>query len=149
MQRESRKCSLLIYNIPVCWTCPVSVVLCLLQPTPHRTPPCIHSNTHTCTKYVSCCILATSKVIIERAKELACCRAADLIPALEKQEGRYFHCVAQHSTSIFTVFKCKLCFNLVASVFDLTSRSDILFFVPQNVCVSLFAGGEVVDKEER
>lgn len=63
------------------------------------TPPCIHSNTHTCTKYVSCCILATGKVITERAKELACCRAADLIPAIEKQEGRDFHCVAQHSTS--------------------------------------------------
>lgn len=82
-QKESIKRSLLIYNISFGWTCPVLVMLCLLHP-PH-TPPCIHSNTHTCTKYVSCSILATGKVITERAKELACCRAADLIPALEKK----------------------------------------------------------------
>lgn len=77
------------------------------------TPPCIHSNTHTCTKYVSCCILATGKVITERAKELACCRAADLIPALEKQEGRDFPlcCPTQHF--YIHAVKCEFCFSLV------------------------------------
>lgn len=100
------------------------------------TPACIHSNTHTCTKYVSCCILATGKVITERAKELACCRAADLIPAIEKQEGRDFHCVAQHSTSTSMLLN----FFFVSSkwtVLDLTSISAILLFAPQNVCLCL------------
>ncbi len=98
------------------------------------TPPCIHSNTHTCTKYVSCCILATGKVITERAKELACCRAADLIPAIEKQEGRDFHCVAQHSTSISMLLTISFV-SLQGTVLDLASKSDILFFTPQNVCL--------------
>lgn len=111
------------------------------------TPPCIHSNTHTCTKYVSCCILATGKVITERAKELACCRAADLIPTIEKQEGRDFQCVAHHSSSISLLLNVRFV-SVSWTVLDLTSRSDILFFILQKY-VSLFAGGEVVDKEER
>lgn len=82
----------------LCWTCPVLVMLCLLHPP--CTPPCIHSNTHTCTKYVSCSILATGKVITERAKELACCRATGLVPALRKQEGQGFHITAQHNPSV-------------------------------------------------
>lgn len=65
------------------------------------TPPCIHSNTHTCTKYVSCCILATGEVITERAEELACCRAADLIPASHSHEGTHLHSVAPHGTSAY------------------------------------------------
>lgn len=82
----------------LCWTCPALVMLCLLHPP--CTPPCIHSNTHTCTKYVSCSILATGKVITERAKELACCRATGLVPALRKQEGQGFHITAQHNPSV-------------------------------------------------
>lgn len=88
-------------------------------------------------KYVSCCILATGKVITERAKELACCRAADLIPAIEKKEGRdvffffFFGCVAQQSTS--NLAKCIFCLCYKSTVLLLTSMSDILNFIPQNL----------------
>lgn len=120
----------------VCWTCPVLVVLCLLHPP--CAPACIHSNTHTCTKYVSCCILATGKVIIERAKELACCRAADLIPAIQKEEGRDFHRVVQHSTPISMLLNVSFVFAKWA-VLGLTRMSAILLFsIPQKLCVSVY-----------
>lgn len=113
-KKRSIKCSLLIYNISVSWTCPVLVVLCLLHPPPPPpcTPPCIHSNTHTCTKYVSCCILATGKVITERAKELACCRAADLIRSHRETGRQIFPPCSPTQHLYINAVKCKFFFFL-------------------------------------
>lgn len=133
-QRQSNKCSLLIYNISCLLDMP-SVGCTVSAPSP-CTPACIHSNTHTCTKYVSCCILATGKVIIERAKELACCRAADLIPAIQKEEGRDFHRVVQHSTPISMLLNVSFVFAKWA-VLDLTRMSAILLFPSLKNCVSV------------
>lgn len=103
------------------------------------TPACIHSNTHTRTKYVSCCILATGKVITERAKELACCRAADLIPGRERERKKrrqeIFHCGAQHGSpdAARCIFE-----SIKWAVFALLNRPVIVIFIPQNVCLSAF-----------
>lgn len=82
------------------------------SPPPPCTPPCIHSNTHTCTKYVSCCILATGKVITERAKELACCRAADLIRSHRETGRQIFPPCSPTQHLYINAVKCKFFFFL-------------------------------------
>lgn len=115
--------SALRLHISVGWTCPVLLVLCLPPP---RTPACIHSDTHTRAKYASCCILATGKVITERAKELACCRAAGLIP--ERQQSRAVPTVASADAAPWISVPTKWLRRLGRTWFSAIKMGKFFFF---------------------